>query len=103
MVSQVFFYHNHKNFVLLYRRDLALTKETLKNQLELVDKNRLLWMKSSQEVSRLKEMLSAAEETEKQLLSQLKGSQLQTQRLKTKLQSVERQVTVLNNGIGAHR
>lgn len=87
----------------LFRRDLAATKGMLKNQLELVDKNRSLWMKSSAEVGRLKEMLSAAEETEKQLRNQLTNSQLQMQRLKTKMQSVERQVTVLHNGIGAHR
>lgn len=86
-----------------YRRDLATTKEALKNQLGLVDQNRLLWVKSSQEVSRLRAMLQAAEETERQLRTQLTNSQLQTQRLKTKMQSVERQVTVLHSGIGAHR
>lgn len=85
------------------RRDLASTKEALKSQLGLVDKNRLLWMKSSQEVSRLKAMLLAAEETERQLRTQLTNSQQQTQRLKTKMQTVERQVTLLHNGIGIHR
>ncbi len=86
-----------------YRRDLATTKEALKSQLGLVDQNRLLWVKSSQEVSRLRALLQAAEETERQLRTQLTNSQLQTQRLKTKMQSVERQVTVLHSGIGAHR
>ena len=86
-----------------YRRDLASTKEALKRQLGIVDQNRLLLDKSSQEVKRLKAMLQAAEETERQLRTQLTNSQLQTQRLKTKMQSVERQVTVLHSGIGAHR
>ena len=86
-----------------YRRDLASTKEALKSQLGIVDQNRLLLDKSSQEVKRLKAMLQAAEETERQLRTQLTNSQLQTQRLKTKMQSVERQVTVLHSGIGAHR
>lgn len=80
-----------------------MTKETLKNQLGLVDKNRLLWLNSSQEVSRLRALLQTAEETERQLRTQLTNSQLQTQRLKTKMQSIERQVTVLNSGIGTHR
>lgn len=88
---------------MLYRRDLASTKEALKCQLGLVDKNRLLWLNSSQEVNRLKALLQAAEGTERQLRTQLTNSQLQTQRLKTKMQSVERQVTVLHSGIGAHR
>ncbi|KAK4036974.1 hypothetical protein OUZ56_029019 [Daphnia magna] len=92
-----------KQQLLHKKRDLAMTKETLKNQLGLVDKNRLLWLNSSQEVSRLRALLQTAEETERQLRTQLTNSQLQTQRLKTKMQSIERQVTVLNSGIGTHR
>ena len=53
------------------RRDLSATKEALQKQLELVDRNRNLWMKSSQEVVRLKTMLQQAEETEKQLREQV--------------------------------
>ncbi|XP_057376813.1 nucleolar and coiled-body phosphoprotein 1-like isoform X2 [Daphnia carinata] len=92
-----------KQQLLHKKRDLAMTKETLKNQLGLVDKNRLLWLNSSQEVNRLRALLQTAEETERQLRTQLTNSQLQTQRLKTKMQSIERQVTVLNSGIGTHR
>ncbi|XP_046444069.1 nucleolar protein dao-5-like isoform X3 [Daphnia pulex] len=92
-----------KQQLLHKKRDLASTKEALKCQLGLVDKNRLLWLNSSQEVNRLKALLQAAEGTERQLRTQLTNSQLQTQRLKTKMQSVERQVTVLHSGIGAHR
>lgn len=79
------------------------TKEALKSQLELVDKNRLLWLKSNQDVSRLKSMLQTAEETERQLRSQLSNSQDQMQRLKTKMQSVERQVEMLHSGIVSTR
>lgn len=81
------------------RRDLVLTKEALKGQLGLVDKNRLLWLDSSREVNRLKAMLLEAEETERQFRTKLTESQQQTQRLKTKMQAVERQVAVLSNGI----
>ena len=57
------------SFVII--RYLSATKEALQKQLELVDRNRNLWMKSSQEVVRLKTMLQQAEETEKQLREQV--------------------------------
>lgn len=85
------------------RRDFILTKAAIKNQLELVDKHRVLWKNSSQEVNRLKALLLAAEETEQQHRTQLTNSQLQTQKLKMKMQSVEKVISVLQGSIAVNR
>lgn len=80
-----------------------MTKAAIKNQLELVDKRRVLWKSSSQEVTRLKALLQAAEETEQQHRTQLTSAQLQTQKLKMKMQSVEKVIGVLQGGIAVNR
>lgn len=48
-------------------------------------------------------MLVSAEQNEQQLRTQLANSQLHAQRLKTKIQTIERQVTLLNQGLVTHR
>ena len=86
-----------------HRKDLAQSKEALKKQLELVNKQHALWLQSSQEVTRLKKMLLQAEESEKTLRSQLTSSQQHTQRLKTRMQAVERSITLLQSGLSINR
>ena len=85
------------------RRDLLLTKGAIKSQLELVDKRRVLWKNSSQEVVRLKAMLQAAEETEQQHRTHLTNAQQQTQKFKMKMQAIEKTIKVLQGGIGVNR
>jgi len=71
--------------------------------LELVDKQRVLWKNSNQEVIRLKALLQAAEESEQQHRTQLTNAQEQTQKLKTKMQTVEKVIRVLQGGIAVNR
>lgn len=92
-----------KQQLLRKKRDFILTKVTIKNQLELVDKQRVLWKNSNQEVIRLKALLQAAEESEQQHRTQLTNAQEQTQKLKTKMQTVEKVIRVLQGGIAVNR
>ena len=91
----------------LFRRHLQNLKistiAALKKQLELAEKNRSLWQKSNSEVNKLKSMLALAEQNEQQLRTQFNNSQQHAQRLKTKIQTIERQVTSLNLGLVTHR
>lgn len=73
-------------------------KDALKSQLELVDKNRALLERSSQEVVRLKAMLQSAEETERQFKLQLNNSQSQLQQLSKKMLFLEKELSALHNG-----
>ena len=48
-------------------------------------------------------MLALAEQNEQQMRTQFTTSQQHAQRLKTKIQTIERQVTSLNLGLVTHR
>ena len=68
-----------------------------------MDKQRVLWKNSNQEVIRLKALLQAAEESEQQHRTQLTNAQEQTQKLKTKMQTVEKVIRILQGGIAVNR